>query len=457
MKRVYILSNHPLFGKCIETLLGKEAPIQIVGHQKDPDLAMEHIRALQPDVVIVDSNESEANRGKIIVQVMKEGLKTRVVGLSLRDNSALVCHGEQKTVEALDDFVGMIVSGNDVAKELSSPSPSITTQDRWGRTLDYLRISVTDRCNLRCVYCMPPEGVPAKPREAILHSEEIARVVEAAAGIGFRSIRITGGEPLLRKNIVGLVRRIATIPGIDEVTMTTNATLLSAFARDLADAGLKRVNISLDSLRPERFRRITRMGNLESARQGIAAVEAAGLTPLKINMVVIQGFNDDEVPEMARLTLDHPWHVRFIEVMPIAGVSDWGADWPGGNARLITAGEIQQRLQTLGTLAPDGGPRGHGPARYYRLPNAQGTIGFISPISEHHCASCNRLRLTADGYLRSCLFADQGVYCKAALADGASLSTLQSLIRRAAESKPPQRPSYAEIAVRGAAMSLIGG
>ncbi len=462
MKRVFIFSSHPLFGRCIETLLRKESALELVGHEKELGRAIDQIRALQPDVVIVDSDEPEASRGMIMMRVMKEGLRTRVVAVGLADNKILICQGEQRTVEELDDFILSITSNHTLAKPIpidmavASQASSIT-QDRSGRTLNYLRVSVTDRCNLRCVYCMPSEGVPSKPREAILHSEEIARIVEAAASIGFRAVRLTGGEPLVRKGIVGLVRRLAAIPGIEQVALTTNATLLSSCARDLAAAGLRRINISLDSLQPERFQRITRLGNLKSVWQGIEAAEAAGLSPLKINVVVVRGFNDDEAVDFARLTLEHPWHVRFIEVMPIAGVADWGEGWPSANERLVTIAEIKQRLRVLGALKPDGGPGGCGPAHYFRLPHAYGTVGFISPVSEHFCDSCNRMRLTADGYLRPCLFSDQGVYCKSALTDGASLTELQSLIRRAADIKPQSRPPFSDIAIRGDAMSMIGG
>ncbi len=462
MKRVFIFSSHPLFGRCIENLLRKESGLELVGHEKDLSLAIEQIRTQQPDVVIIDSDEPEASRGMIMMRVMKEGLRTRVVTLGLDDNKILICQGEQRTVEELGDFVKSITSNQ------AFPSPGTTdrvvrsrtghiAQDRFGRTLDYMRISVTDRCNLRCVYCMPPGGAPPKPREAILHSEEIARIVEAAASSGFRAVRLTGGEPLVRKGVVGLVRRLAAIPGIEQVAMTTNATLLSSCARDLAAAGLRRVNISLDSLQPERFQRITRLGNLKSVWQGIEAAQGAGLSPLKINMVVVRGFNDDEVVDFARLTMEHPWHVRFIEVMPIAGVADWGKEWPTANERLVTIAEMKQHLRVLGALEADGGPGGCGPAKYFRLPHARGTVGFISPVSEHFCDSCNRMRLTADGYLRPCLFSDQGVYCKSALSDGASLTELQSLVRRAADIKPRSRPPFADIAIRGDAMSMIGG
>ncbi len=460
MKRVFIFSSHPLFGRCIETLLRKEGGLDIVGHERDLNQAIEQIRVLQPDVVIVDSDEPEASRGMIMMRVMKEGLRTRVVAIGLSDNKILICHGEQRTVEELNDFIGTITSQNGglrTAAGAARQAPDNITRDRFGRTLGYLRVSVTDRCNLRCVYCMPMEGIESKPREVILHSEEIARIVEAAANIGFRAIRITGGEPLVRKGVVGLVRRLARIPGIDEVSMTTNATLLSSCARDLANAGLKRVNISLDSLQPERFRRITRLGNLQNAWEGIAAAKAAGLTPLKINAVVIRGFNDDEIVDLARLTLEHPWHVRFIEVMPIAGAAKWGEGMPEPGKRLVTVEEMRRRLIVLGPLQPDEGPQGHGPARYYRLPKAQGTLGFISPISDHFCASCNRLRLTADGHLRPCLFSEQGVYCRPALTEGASLSELEALIQQAANLKPERRPSLADGAIQSSAMSMIGG
>lgn len=461
MKRVLILSSHPLFGKCIENLISQDEGLEIVGYEQDPAQAVDRILKLRPDVVILDSDEYEVNREVVTTCLLKQGVQARVVGLNLNNNTATVCSGEQKIIGELSDFLRTIQPDTTVERTGSlgpaAHGSASAVRDRYGRRFDYLRVSITDRCNLRCVYCMPPEGVASKPREAILHSEEIARVVEAAAGMGFRYVRLTGGEPLVRKGVVGLVRRLAGIRGIEEVALTTNATLLGAYACDLAGAGLKRVNISLDSLQPERFRRITRLGNLQSVWQGIEAAQAAGLSPLKINMVVVRGFNDDEVADLARLSLDHPWHIRFIEVMPVAGVSDWGPGMPPVESRLVSAGEVRQRLQSLGTLIPEQGPGGHGPARYYRLPGAQGTVGFISAMSEHFCATCNRMRLTADGHLRPCLFSDQGVYVKDALADGASLVQIQSLILQAAEMKPERHASLAETAVSGTAMSMIGG
>ena len=334
-------------------------------------------------------------------------------------------------------------------------SPAVT-QDRFGRSMQYLRVSVTDRCNLRCVYCMPAQGVPSKPHDAILRLEEIGRVVQAAAGVGFRAVRLTGGEPLVRKGIVDLVRMIASTPGIEDVALTTNATLLATYAQALAAAGLKRVNISLDTLQPERFHQITRRGNLDAVWQGIEAAERAGFDPLKINMVVVRGFNDDEIVDLARLTLDHPWHIRFIEVMPLSGISDWGPGLPGAAERLVPVAEIQQRLEVLGPLAPDSGPGGRGPARYVRLPGARGTLGFISPMSEHFCRYCNRMRLTADGHLRACLFSETGVDVRPALAAGASGEELQALIREAAGLKQ-EHYAFDAGAISGSAMSTIGG
>lgn len=333
--------------------------------------------------------------------------------------------------------------------------------DKYGRHVDYLRVSVTDRCNLRCVYCMPPQGVPWKPREAILSLEQIAAVVDAAAGMGFRRIRLTGGEPLVRKGIVELVEAIASTHGIEDVAMTTNAVLLGHFAEQLAAAGLARVNVSLDSLDADRFRRITRWGDLRLVRQGLAAATAAGLAPLKINVVVVRGLNDDELAAFARLTRDRPWHVRFIEVMPVGVGPDSGLDWgpgmPPEDERFVSAAEMRARLAHLGPLQAVAGPNGNGPARYFRLPGARGTLGFISPLSNHFCATCNRLRLTADGQLRPCLFSERVVCLKPALDAGATRSELQALIRLALQRKPLERPRLATIGVADAAMSAIGG
>jgi GTP 3',8-cyclase len=277
--------------------------------------------------------------------------------------------------------------------------------DTFGRQITYLRISVTDRCNLRCVYCIPPEGVPWQPHESILTYEEILRVVNAAAKEGIREVRLTGGEPLVRKDLPDLVKMIADVPGIEDISLTTNGILLAGMAKELSEAGLQRVNVSLDTLQPEKFARITRGGSLQRVWQGIRAAEENGLFPIKINVVVMQGVNDDELPELALLSIAHPWHVRFIELMPVKNQSPWGEGFPMPVEAYLSIREIFSRLQPLGlTEAPS--PVGSGPAQEYRLANAQGTIGFISPVGDSFCQNCNRLRLTADGRLRPCLLSD---------------------------------------------------
>jgi len=301
--------------------------------------------------------------------------------------------------------------------------------DSFHRPLNYLRVSVTDRCNLRCVYCMPPEGIPLAAHEDILSYEEITTVTRAAAELGIAKVRLTGGEPLVRAGLAGLVAMLSEIEGIDDISMTTNAELLEQYAGDLKASGLRRVNVSLDSLRRGRFHRITRVGNLARVLRGIDAARRAGLGPVKTNTVVIRGTNDDEVVDFARLTLDGDWHVRFIEYMPFAN----GAKQ--ANDLLVPVAEIRERIEALGSLEPAFGSGG-GPAKYFRLPGATGTIGFISPVSEHFCQACNRLRLTADGRLRPCLFSDSEVDLRGPLRRGATSDDIKQLIREAASSKP---------------------
>jgi GTP 3',8-cyclase len=325
-------------------------------------------------------------------------------------------------------------------------------QDDFGRAINYLRVSVTDRCNLRCVYCMPPEGVEKQPHEHVLSYEELALVIRAAAEIGIRKVRLTGGEPLARLGMPSFVRMIAGIPGIDDLSMTTNATLLAGQARALADAGLHRVNISLDTLRPERFAAMTRQGRIEDVWAGIAAAQEAGLVPIKLNAVVIRGLNDDEVGDLAQKTLTDGWHVRFIEWMPVGQ----SAGWATGGA--VPISEMRAQIeQRFGPLQPAPGPRGNGPARYYQLPGAAGTIGFIGALSEHFCASCNRLRLTADGRLRPCLLSDQEVDLRAALRGGGGLEAVRELLAQAIQLKPEcHRLDEAQVP-QGRTMSQIGG
>ncbi|MCX7682714.1 MAG: GTP 3',8-cyclase MoaA [Anaerolineae bacterium] len=331
----------------------------------------------------------------------------------------------------------------------------MTRLDAYNRPISYLRVSVTDRCNLRCVYCMPPQGVPRRPHEEILRYEEIEVIVRVAARLGISKVRLTGGEPLARLGLVELVRMIARIPGIDDLAMTTNGTLLARYARELAAAGLQRVNISLDTLRPERFQLITRRGRLEDVLAGMEAAHRAGLHPVKINTVVMRGLNDDEIVELARKTVDDGWHVRFIELMPLVNGDTMYAQW---QERVVTAREIRQSIEAaLGALEPATLDAGNGPARYYRLPGARGTVGFITPLSEHFCYGCNRMRLTADGHLRPCLLSDYEIDLRTPLRSGAGAAAIEALLLRAIDSKP-QSHHLAELLVpERRVMSEIGG
>ena len=323
--------------------------------------------------------------------------------------------------------------------------------DNFNRPISYLRVSVTDRCDLRCVYCMPSAGVPWRSHEEILRYEEIERVVRAAASLGISKIRLTGGEPLVRMGIVDLVAMLARIPGIDDLAMTTNGILLARYAEELKTAGLKRVNVSLDTMNPERFRRLTRLGELSDTLEGIAAAKEAGLVPVKINTVVMRGLNDDEVVDFARLTCAPDWHVRFIEVMPLGDNTDWAGN---GYAPMS---EVRETIEgELGELRPVK-LAGGGPARYYRLAGAQGTIGFITPISQHFCYQCNRLRLTADGKLRPCLLSDYEIDLRTPLRQGAALAEIKRLIVEAVHAKPDRHHLSEQVIPQRRAMSEIGG
>lgn len=326
--------------------------------------------------------------------------------------------------------------------------------DSWGRQITYLRISVTDRCNFRCVYCMPPEGLIWQPHEAIMRYEEIVEVAKAAAEQGVRQIRLTGGEPLVRADLPVLISMLAEIPGIDDISLTTNAMRLEKMAAELKGAGLTRVNVSLDTLTAEKFARITRGGSLERALNGIDAAEGAGLTPIKINVVAMRGVNDDEFLDLARLTLQHPWHIRFIELMPIGNQQPWGNGFPHPQEAFISIQEIFERLEPLGLVSQDDAI-GFGPAIEYRVPGGKGKIGFISPLSEHQfCKRCNRLRLTADGYLRPCLMSDLEVRILPQLRAG---QPVLPLIQQAVNAKPEGHKLTSESAPEGRCMIQIGG
>lgn len=326
--------------------------------------------------------------------------------------------------------------------------------DPFGRAVTYLRISLTDRCNLRCVYCMPKEGLQWQPHADQLSVDEIIRVVETAAQGEVKRVRLTGGEPLVYPHVVEIVRRIAAIPLIEEVSLTTNAMLLERLAHPLANAGLKRVNISLDSLDADKFKRITHGGDLNRVWKGIVAAERAQLVPIKLNTVIVRGLNADELSALARLTLEHDWHVRFIEVMPIGNAQDWGEGFPAPSERYVSAQEMRNQLSTL-DLQPETAPIGNGPARTYRIPGAPGTIGFISPLGEHFCQNCNRLRLTSDGRLRSCLVIPGEVSLRDAVRSG---QTLESYFEQAIAQKPEHHNMRVAVPAgsqRG--MSQIGG
>lgn len=322
-------------------------------------------------------------------------------------------------------------------------------KDQFGRSIEYLRISVTDRCNFRCLYCMPAEGLPWLPKAEILSYEEIADVVGQLAPLGLKRLRITGGEPTIRPNLEQLIRLLRAIPGIEDIALSTNGARLPEMAPRLRDAGLDRINMSADSLRPDRIAAIARRNLGFDPVSAALAAEHAGIAPIKINVVVMRGINDDEVEDFARLTLDHPWHVRFIELMPVGEMS--GLTWE----HIVPSDEVLERVASLAALVPDGGPpRGNGPAKYYRLAGAAGTVGVITPMTHTYCASCNRVRLTADGRLRTCLFGDHEVLLRDALRRG---EPLESLFRQALADKPKEH-ALLQMKVGGLrALSQVGG
>ncbi|HEX4836215.1 MAG TPA: GTP 3',8-cyclase MoaA [bacterium] len=323
-------------------------------------------------------------------------------------------------------------------------------KDQYGREIRDLRISLTDRCNLRCVYCMPEEMV-FKPRDELLTDDEIMLVVRVAADLGVRKVRLTGGEPTVRPNLVDLVRRIAAVPGIQDLAMTTNGILLSKLAKPLADAGLRRINVSLDSLDAEKFRRITRWGNLDDVLAGLEAAREAGLSPIKLNAVVVRGFSDEDVVDVARLTLEHAWDVRFIEMMPFGSVAGFQTN------AYVSSAETMARIEAaLGPLAPLD-VTGYDPARTYRLAGAPGTLGFISAVSQPFCAQCGRLRLTAEGRLRLCLLRDDEVDLRAPLRAGATYEEMRERFRAAAYRRPWGHELAQNVIPLQRVMSQIGG
>lgn len=302
--------------------------------------------------------------------------------------------------------------------------------DRFGRNIHYLRISLTDKCNLRCVYCMP-EDMTFRPNAELMQDDELLTLVKLCARLGFDKIRLTGGEPTVRANIVSLVRQMAETPGVRTLTMTTNGILLGKLAEPLAQAGLQRVNVSLDTLDAGRFRRVTRWGSFTKVWEGILAAEAAGLTPIKLNAVVVRGYNEDDVVPLARLTLEHPWQVRYIEMMPFGGATQLQL------GKVVKAEDMQAHIEAaLGPLEPVGDGKLDGEARVFRLAGALGEIGFISSVTVPFCAACSRARLTADGRLRLCLLRDNEVDLLTPLRSGASIEDLRQIILDGVWNKP---------------------
>jgi cyclic pyranopterin phosphate synthase len=322
--------------------------------------------------------------------------------------------------------------------------------DSFQRPINYLRISVTDRCNLRCIYCMPENGIELMQHQDILTYEEICTIVQAAAQMGISKVRITGGEPLVRLDLPQLLRMLAQIEGIDDISLTTNGTLLGGCAAELKSAGLKRVNISLDTLKPDRFEFITRDGSLTDVIEGIEAAHLVGLEPVKINMVVMAGINDDEILDFASRTIEDGWHVRFIERMPVV-IGDVVVP------EAVPVSEMRKRLESLGELEPCRPTVGNGPARYFRFPRARGTIGFITPVTEHFCFQCNRLRLTADGKLRPCLLAEDEIDLRQPLRDGISPDGVKELIKEAVARKPRGHHLAEGYRPQGRPFSQVGG
>jgi len=322
--------------------------------------------------------------------------------------------------------------------------------DPYGRKINYLRLSVTDRCNLRCSYCMPVGAVPKPGQDHTLSYEDLFRVARAAVAIGVEKIRVTGGEPLVRNGITGFLARLSTIPRLERLVLTTNGILLKEMAANLKSAGVESLNVSLDSLRPDTFSRITRGGDLRRVLEGITAAERAGFPNVKINVVVMRGVNDDEVADFAALTLDRPYRVRFIEYMPTLQKQDW-------RSLTIPGEELLARLTERFNLVPVGREALAGPATYYRIAGAAGMIGVITPISCHFCNECNRIRITSTGVAKSCLFADSTIDLKPLLREGDE-AALREALRRVIEAKPEQHSITEDWAGRTPThMSQVGG
>jgi cyclic pyranopterin phosphate synthase len=324
--------------------------------------------------------------------------------------------------------------------------------DQYNRSITYLRVSVTDRCNLRCTYCLPVKDLKLLDHANILSYEEILRVIEAAAEVGINKVRLTGGEPLIRRNLVHLLASVCRVSGLEDVSITTNGVLLKEKAKEIYDAGLRRINVSLDTLDRVKYAEITKRDYFDDVRGGLDEAQAVGFSPIKINVVAIRGLNDDEFLNFGKLSMQKPYHVRFIEYMPIGHDSQWDPH------KYISSDEIKSKLESFAPLHKVPSTTYGGPAERYRYESAKGEIGFISALSHYFCRSCNRLRLTADGKLRPCLFADDEVDIKTPLRRGGSQEDLKRLFREAIARKPKQH--HAKILNKGVSlrpMSAIGG
>ena len=325
-------------------------------------------------------------------------------------------------------------------------------KDSYNREITYLRLSLTDRCNLRCVYCMPMHGLTFLPGPELLTAAELEQVVQAAVAVGFNKVRLTGGEPTLRQDIVDIVRRVAHVDGVEQLVMTTNGYRLPYLADKLAQAGLKRVNIHVDSLNAASLSQTMRLGSLDKVWAGIEAAEKAELTPLKLNTVITRGYNDDAISGLARLTLTKPWQIRFIELMPFAGPAEIALD------NFVSSDEVKSHIEAdLGPLFPVNNGHLDGEARVYRLAGAEGTLGFISPVSNPYCDNCNRMRVTADGRLRLCLLSDREINFRDVLRNGGSQRDLMALFERAIQAKPVGHELKNGLHPEARTMSQIGG
>ena len=324
--------------------------------------------------------------------------------------------------------------------------------DHHNRKITYLRVSVTDRCNLRCMYCVPVKDLKLLNHGDILSYEEILKVLQAAAEIGIEKVRFTGGEPLVRRNVVHLVECVCQVPGLKDVSITTNGVHLKQRAQEIFDAGVHRINVSLDTLNPKKYAKIAGRDHFHHVWEGVQEAEAVGFSPIKVNVVAIRGINDDELFAFAQLSVQKPYHIRFIEYMPIGHDSRWR---PG---KYIPADEVKSQLETFGPLRKVPRSKLDGPAERYRFESAKGEIGFISGLSHHFCPACNRLRLTPDGKLRPCLFADDEVDVKTPLRDGCSQEDLKTLFQEAIARKPRQHHAKTQgNRVGHRPMSAIGG